>query len=321
MNSNSNGMRLINMSEVEAEEIKWLWYPYIPYGKITIIQGDPGEGKSTFILNVASKLSLGQGIEDSMKVDEPANVIYQTAEDGLADTVKPRLLSAGADCERILVIDESDKSLSMNDERIKEAITSRNVKLLILDPLQAYLGNRIDMNSANEAREVTKKLSRLAEETKCAIVIIGHMNKKSGDKAVYRGLGSIDFFAVARSVLLVGKVREDKNKRAIVQIKNNLAPIGISKAFELVKDQFQWYGDYEITAEELLHGESKSSKVKKLIMELTESYDYISSKDLLDMVKERGISKRTLDTVKSELAIGAKKKNNVWYWDLRKLKK
>ena len=104
-------LKMIRMSEVQSQEIEWLWYPFIPYGKLTIIQGDPGDGKTTMVLNLAAKLSKGEALDENMKVTEPVNVIYQTAEDGLADTVKPRLELAGADCERIIVIDESDKSL------------------------------------------------------------------------------------------------------------------------------------------------------------------------------------------------------------------
>ena len=160
-----------------------------------------------------------------MKVSEPMNVVYQTAEDGLSDTVKPRLEAAQADCERVLVIDESRKSLSMADERIEAALIQTKARLLILDPIQAYLGGGIDINRANETREMTKKLSLLAEKYKCAIVLIGHMNKAAGNKAAYRGMGSIDFFAVARSVLLVGRIEGEPDKRAVVQIKNNLAAL------------------------------------------------------------------------------------------------
>ena len=108
-------LRMIRMSDVEAQEIEWLWYPFIPYGKLTIIQGDPGDGKTTLVLNIAAKLSKGEGLDENMIAAQNSYVIYQTAEDGLADTVKPRLVLAGADCEKILVIDESDKSLSMVD--------------------------------------------------------------------------------------------------------------------------------------------------------------------------------------------------------------
>ena len=108
-------LKMIHLSEVESQQIKWLWYPFIPYGKLSIVQGDPGDGKSTLILNIAAKLSRGECIDENMNITEPVNVIYQTAEDGLADTVKPRLEAAS-------IIDESDKSVSMTDDRIEEAI-------------------------------------------------------------------------------------------------------------------------------------------------------------------------------------------------------
>lgn len=317
-------LKMIRMSEVQSQEIEWLWYPFIPYGKLTIIQGDPGDGKTTMVLNLAAKLSKGEALDENMKVTEPVNVIYQTAEDGLADTVKPRLELAGADCERIIVIDESDKSLSMVDERLEEAIVRTGARLLILDPIQAYLGGGMDMNRANEARDMTKKLGALAEKTKCAIILIGHMNKASGNKAAYRGMGSIDFFAVARSVLLVGRVEGESNTRAVVQIKNNLAAFGHPKAFALSEEGFQWIGDYEITVDEVLGGiapkANKMELAKQMLRELAETQSAVLSNEIFDRADELGISKRTLENAKKELGIRARKINNAWYWELDKVK-
>ena len=314
-------LKIIKMSDVHSQEIEWLWYPFIPYGKLTIVQGDPGDGKTTMVLNIAAKLSKGEGLEEQMKIAEPMNIIYQTAEDGLADTVKPRLDAAGADCERVLVIDESAQSLSMSDERLEEALKQTGARLLILDPIQAYLGGGVDMNRANESRDMTKKLGILAEKYKCAIVLIGHMNKAAGNKAAYRGMGSIDFFAVARSVLLVGRVEGQPDIRAVVQIKNNLAAFGHSKAFKLSEDGFRWLGDYEITADEVLGGiepkVNKFEQAKRLLRELAESSNMVSSSEVLELAKEEGISKRTMESAKRELNISAKKINNTWYWDFR----
>ena len=305
--------------------MKWLWYPFIPYGKLTIIQGDPGDGKTTLVLNIAAKLSKGESLDSDMNVQEPVNVIYQTAEDGLADTVKPRLELAGADCEKILVIDESDKSLSMADERLEEALAKTGAKVLILDPIQAYLGGGMDMNRANEARDMTKKLGALAEKYQCAILLIGHMNKASGNKAAYRGMGSIDFFAVARSVLLVGRIEGQKNTRAVVQIKNNLAAFGHSKAFELTEEGFHWLGDYEITADELLGGitpkANKKERAKQLIYELAETNSVVKSEDIVNLAEEKGISKRTLENAKKELGIKGKRIGESWYWKLDEIVK
>ena len=317
----STELKLINMSDVQTQEIKWLWYPFIAYGKMSIVQGDPGDGKSTLVLNIAANLSRGERLEPEMNIDKPVNVIYQTAEDGLADTVKPRLEQAGADCSRISIIDESEKSLSMIDERIEKAIIAAEAGLLILDPIQAYLGGGTDMNRANEARELTKRLGGIAERTGCAIVLIGHMNKGSGAKAAYRGMGSIDFFAVARSVMLVGRIEGQPDMRAVIQIKNNLAPFGHPKAFELTQDGFHWIGDYEITADEVLGGmvpkASKLEIAKQFLRERSGANVMILSTEIIELAAQEGISKRTLEAAKKELKIKAKKINNSWYWDLR----
>lgn len=285
--------------------------------------GRPRRWKDNISADIAAKLSKGEGLDENMQIAEPINIIYQTAEDGLADTVKPRLELAGADCEKIMVIDESDKSLSMIDERLEEAIVKTGARLLILDPIQAYLGGGMYMNRANEARDMTKKLGALAEKTKCAIILIGHMNKAAGNKAAYRGMGSIDFFAVARSVLLVGRIEGEANTRAVVQIKNNLAAFGHAKAFELSESGFQWLGDYEITVDEVLGGiapkANKMEQAKKILRELAETQNAVQSNEVFELAEEHGISKRTMENAKKELGIKAKKINNAWYWELDKI--
>ena len=221
------------------------------------------------------------------------------------------------------MIDESRKSLSMADERIEVALIQTKARLLILDPIQAYLGGGIDINRANETREMTKKLSLLAEKYKCAIVLIGHMNKASGNKAAYRGMGSIDFFAVARSVLLVGRIEGEPDKRAVVQIRNNLAAFGHPKAFEFADDGFKWIGDYDITADDVLGGlvpkVNKLEQAKQMLCDLAKETKSVSSKEIFEMADYKGISKRTLENAKKELRIRARKVNNSWYWEIGSL--
>ena len=315
-------VKIISMDTVQREEIKWLWYPYIPFGKLTIVQGDPGEGKTTFALKLAAELSVGKCFGDNEKTEprEPIQIIYQTAEDGLADTIKPRLEDAGADCSKILVIDESEKSLSMQDDRIERALEQTHAKLLILDPIQAFLGDRVDINRANETREITKKLGFLAERTGCAVILIGHMNKGSGAKAAYRGVGSIDFFAIARSVLLVGRVPDNPNIRAIAQIKNNLGPEGDTVAFQLSEKGFEWIGSYDISVDELLSGISsgdKKSKAENLIKNLLETHKTYPATEIFIQGKQQGISKRTLENAKQELGIKSVRVGAAWHWSLK----
>ena len=175
-------LKIISLSEIKTEEVKWLWYPYIPFGKVTIVQGDPGEGKTTFVLSVIAALTHGETLPECETGLPPMNVIYQTAEDGLADTIKPRLEAVGADCSRVQTIDDSQSMLTLTDQRLEEAIHSTDAGLLVLDPLQAYLGSGVDMHRANEIRPIMKKLSAVAERTGCAVVLIGHMNKASGEE-------------------------------------------------------------------------------------------------------------------------------------------
>ena len=321
MENQSVDLKIISMDTIQSEEIKWLWYPYIPYGKLTIVQGDPGEGKTTFALNLAAKLSLGKNFENDNESEnrEPISVIYQTAEDGLADTVKPRLEAAGADCSKILVIDESEKSLSMKDDRIEQTLEQTHAKLLILDPIQAYLGDNVDMNRANETRNVTKKIAALAERTGCAIILIGHMNKGGGQKAAYRGIGSIDFFAIARSVLLVARVPGQPEIRAVAQIKNNLAQEGNTVAFQMADGKFEWLGEYEISIDELLGGyssESKSQQAVELIKSILSSQNKVPANEIILKGKQLGISKRTLDNAKHELRVKSVKVGTSWFWSL-----
>ena len=213
----ANELRLIQMSGVRAEEVKWLWPPYVPLGKLTIVQGDPGEGKTTLVLAVIASLTRGEPLPGCAAAEAPMTAIYQTAEDGLADTIKPRLEARGADCSRVFVIDESRKELSMLDKRLEKAIRETGARLVVLDPMQAYLGSDVDMHRANEIRPIMKHVAAMAERSECAVILIGHMNKAQGLKSGYRGLGSIDFRAAARSVLLVGRSKDDPAVRIVAQ--------------------------------------------------------------------------------------------------------
>ena len=154
-------------------------------------------------------------------LEAPVNVIYQTAEDGLGDTIKPRLLAAGADCTKVMVIDDSEQPLTMADVRLEEAIVQTKARMVVLDPIQGFLGSEVDMHRANEIRPLMKRIAVLAEKYHCAIILIGHMNKNSNGKSSYRGLGSIDFQAAARSVLIVGRIKDEPEVRVVCHTKSS----------------------------------------------------------------------------------------------------
>lgn len=315
-------LRLINLSDVESTPVEWLLEPYIPLGKITIMQGNPGEGKTSIGLIIASWLSNGKRLPDDDTQYEPINILYQTAEDGLADTIKPRLLAANADTTRILVIDESDADLTMTDKRLEQAISETNAKLVILDPIQAYLGASVNMNSANDVRSQIKPLACLAEKYKCAFVLVGHMNKAAGMSALYRGLGSIDIAAAARSVLLVSRVNDNPSIRVMAQIKNSLAPEGEPIAFEFNKSSgINYIGKYSISVDELLNGTQHSTKTEmaeKMLTELLADGVAKSSNFLKQQADYRNISFRTLTDAKKNLGITSFKQGNTWFWVLEK---
>ena len=322
-------LKLINMEQVEVEKIDWLLYPFIPFGKVTIVQGDPGEGKTTMVLQIIAKLTKGEAVlpsgsdesalEEKTMVLEPVNVIYQTAEDGLGDTIKPRLLSAGADCSRVMVIDDNDQALTMMDARLEEAIIQTKARLVVLDPIQGFLGTAVDMHRANEIRPLMKRVAVLAEKYHCAIILIGHMNKNSNGKSSYRGLGSIDFQAAARSVLIVGRIKDEPEIRVVCHVKSSLAPEGKSIAFRLDKDTgFEWIGEYDISADDLLRGDNRGQKIheaKEFLKEILVSGSVAKTK-VAEEAESRGIKKKTLWNAKKELEIDSVKIGNQWFWML-----
>lgn len=334
-------LKLINMGTVEVEQIEWLLYPFIPFGKVTIIQGDPGEGKTTMVLQIIAKLTRGEPIllklqsskeaqkdsEENLKQEvlpqdnpmQPVNVIYQTAEDGLGDTIKPRLLAAGADCSRVLVIDDREQPLTMLDVRLEEAIMQTKARMVVLDPIQGFLGTDVDMHRANEIRPLMKRVAVLAEKYHCAIILIGHMNKNSNGKSSYRGLGSIDFQAAARSVLIVGRLKDEPETRVMCHVKSSLAPEGKSVAFRLDKETgFQWIGEYDISADDLLSGEARGQKsriAKEFLLDILADGG-MAQKKIEEEASKQGIKKKTLRNAKQELEIDSVKRGNQWFWIL-----
>ena len=284
-------LRLINMENIAIEQIEWLLYPFIPYGKVTIIQGDPGEGKTTMVLQIIAKLTKGESVlpnkdgeeKQEEQAREPVNVIYQTAEDGLGDTIKPRLV--------------------------------------VLDPIQSFLGAEVDMHRANEIRPLMKSVSVLAEKYHCAVILIGHMNKNSAGKSSYRRLGSIDFQAAARSVLIVGRVKNEPEIRIVCHVKSSLAPEGKSIAFRLDKESgFEWIGEYDISANDLLSGNCRGQKIKgakEFLLEMLAD-GAVEQNAILKEAESRGIKGKTLWNAKKALGVQSKKTGNRWSWMLPK---
>lgn len=306
-------VKIIRMSDVELTPVEWLWKPYLPFGKLSVLQGNPGEGKTYFAMHLAAACTNGK-LLPNMESMEPFNVIYQTAEDGLGDTVKPRLIEAGADLDRELVIDDSEVQLTLSDERIEKAIVENNARLVIIDPIQAYLGADVDMNRANEVRPIFMRLGQVAQRTGCAILLIGHLNKAAGMQSLQRGLGSIDIAAAVRSVMFIGKLKHDPTMRILTHEKSSLAPPGASLAFSLGDESgFRWVGEYDITTDEMLSGiepqrETKTQQAKDLICTLLAGGKQVLSEDIDKAALERDIPGRTVRDAKRELGDALKSK-------------
>lgn len=306
-------------SSVTQQKIEWLWYPYIPYGKLTILQGDPGEGKSTFILNVAALLTRGRDMPDGYKVSGPQRVVYQSAEDNIADTVKPRLVAAMADCDKVAYIVDDEYPLTLEDSRIEKIIEQTGARLFVLDPLQGYLSQDSDLTNAGRMRSQLKRLADIAAKYQCAIVIVGHMNKASGEKNLYRGLGTIDIAAIARSVLMIARDKDNPSIRYMFPVKSSLAPEGAAVAFSM-NDLigFCWLGKRIINTKDLslfADEDNKTVLAAKVMKDVLSANDVMSS-HIMRKLKLMDVSPRTINKVKKELGIESYRRDGSWYWHL-----
>ena len=309
-------------SDVEATAVRWLWYPFIAVGKITLLQGDPGDGKSTMMMNLIAELSKGGNTPDGKPIGMPKKIIYQCSEDGVSDTIKPRLEKCGADCRNVAFINEETYSgLTLDDERIRQAIIEFRPRLVVIDPIQAYLGSDSDLQIAGRARKLMHRLGMWASVYDCAIVLIGHLNKKEGTKGLYRSLGSIDVVAAARSVLQVERDPENTDIRIVRQIKNSLAPSDGEIRFCITAEAgFEWL-ECEVTTDPSAEPgipdfESKSEKAAYLIKKLLSEGD-MRSREIYMRMSDEGISRRTAENTKKELGIRSYRKMRQWYWSIK----
>ncbi len=272
--------QVVTRATVQPEPVSWLWEPYVPRRKLTLVEGDPGMGKTWFMLQIAASLSQGYGLpgqEGTLqgKHNHGQPVLYLSTEDGLADTLRPRLDAAGADCTKIHALTgwrtQDGETVTTGSSTladlpvIKAAMAEYHPALVIIDPLQAYLGAKTDMYRANEVRPLLAELVLVAEQYDCAIVCVRHLSKHLQSRAMYRGLGSIDCTAAARSVLLVGEEPSSEGEGGrssesaparcvLAQSKCSLAPKGLSLVFELRDGRFYWGGQSHITADDMVKG-------------------------------------------------------------------
>ena len=292
----SSGFTVMRLGDIPSETVEWVWKPLVPKGKLTIIQGDPGEGKTTFALMMLSMLS-----------NQGKRGIYMTAEDGYGDTVVPRLVRQGANLNNIFtVITKADNPLTFTDYRLEKAIGMTFADMVIFDPVQAYIGDDVNMNAANEVRPVMSFLATVAETWNCAVVLIGHMNKAAGGKDIYRGLGSIDLPAAARSVILVKKDPNNPAQRIIKHVKSSLAQEAPDMIFTIDEQGRMTYTGEATEAAAKMHQQNKTS----MMLVAADLYKYLqdgrkSAQQLHDWAEAKGISESTLSRAKKKLNLKA----------------
>lgn len=319
---------VVKIADITSSEVLWLWFPYIALGKLTILEGEEGIGKSWLSYAIAAGVSVGKLYNDEGLA--PSNVLLLSAEDGLEDTIRPRLEMLDANIDNIFAIKETfvfdDKAFI----QLQEKIFDTNAILVIIDPLFAYVGGNVDINQANKCRAITKRLAEIAAKTNCAIVAIRHIGKAKGNgDARAAGLGSIDIRAAARSVLLVGKDPDNENSRAMFQTKNNLAKLGKPIGYEIRNDSFLWTGETNLTLSRVLSlpnsdaGRAEQLEAIEYLREALKSGER-PAQEIKREASEFGFTEQNLKTARHKLGVKVKKvggsfsKDNKqqWVWSL-----
>ena len=320
-------LEFVSAKDVKVRPVKWLWPFFIPKGKITLLQGDPGDGKSTFMLTVAAYMTRGDPLPftDYEEPPEPIRVIYQSTEDDYDDTIVPRFLKAGGNLDNLGFINEDTKHLTFEDPRLLQAIKESGAKLVVLDPLSSYFGDG-NINASNEVRPKFNALIQTARETDCAIVIVNHLNKMAGIGSKYRVPGSIDVVGAVRSILLLARDPEDEDKRYLALLKSNLAPEMGSYILQLSDNGMDFIGMSEKKADDLLRSldcgpspgrpDNRKQEAKNFLEELLADGSAMLADDCLSRLKENGICRSTAYCAKQELGIRACRMKGHWYWQL-----
>jgi putative DNA primase/helicase len=328
--------------EVRAQRVKWLWHRRIPRGKITILDGDPGLGKSTAALDIAARVSTATPLPDGSCTDYPADVIILSAEDSISDTIRPRLAAAGADLSRIRVfrsVNDSDgprpPELPRDLHLIESLIAEDNAQLVVIDPLMAFLSSRIDSHRDQDVRRALHALSATADRTGIALVIIRHLNKAPGGSPLYRGGGSIGIIAAARAGLLVAPDPSDEKRRILAVTKSNLSEKASSLSYKIVGDEehdcarIAWEGHSDLRAEDLLAPPKESKRDAAVeFLEAALVSGPVPARELFERAEIEGISEKTLRRAKDELHVKAFRRgkeghigSGAWWWRLSKVAK
>jgi AAA domain/Domain of unknown function (DUF6371) len=319
-------LSMICMSDVAPEDVNWLWDPFIARGNLTMLDGDPGLGKSHVTLAIAAALSLGK-LLPAQSIATRGTTLLVSCEDSLGCSVKPRLIKMSANCDHIFAYPELFTLDLEGQLKLRKTVEQERPDLIIIDPIFAYMGAGVDTNSANKVRAILAPLAKLAEEFQCAIVCVRHLSKgTTGQSLMHRGMGSIDFSAAARSTLTVVQHPENENERVIVHSKTNIGPKGPSIEFSFEGDAFRWLGISEFRESDFVdqtntHSHQKTRKGSEAEAFLKEILEPGPQRSTLvyDMADEAEISRSSLNRAKERLGVVSTKgrgEDSGWTWSL-----
>lgn len=328
MSKDKNRFKLTSFNDIELVSVEWLWYPYLPLGKISFLSGDPGVGKSFITTFLTSIVSKGECFPFSNTNTEEGKVIIQNGEDGAGDTIKKRLIAFQTNFDNVYMIDlkeekENSRDLLLTDiKELDDLFSEIHPKLVIFDPITVFLGD-IDMNSATKVRRVLRPISRLAEKHNCAILFVIHRNKgMAGVNQIYRMLGSIDLGGIARSIISIGK---GKNETLFIHSKSNLSERGKTLAFRVIDEKIEWLGERDYIEEyEVIENQTQSPRenARELILECLKDKE-LQYNAIVTLASEKGISEKTLerarDELKNEGIIDKKYVGKIVYWYLKEV--
>jgi hypothetical protein len=330
---------VLRLDQCREEELTWLWPRRLAAGKLALIDGDPQQGKSLLTLDLAARVSSGKPFPDGHPAAGAATVLLIGGEDGLHDTVVPRLRAAGADLTRVRLWEGRRRRghcrpplFPQDCARLRRTIEENDARLVVIDPFLAYLSARACGVSDQMVRQALSPLARIAQATRAAVVLIRHLTKGGqGKSAIYRGTGAIAIMGAARTAFLVGVDPDDRQRRVLACTKTNLGERPPSLGFYVRADgggrpYLEWAGEVARTADDLLHlprdrrhGEGKPAAADFLERWLSDGPQ--SRERLYCKARAHDISERTLHRAKAWLEVASAVRRhggrNVWYWRLK----